>query len=609
MRATTARASAAREERRKPEPAKPASFLRNLYKIFQEESPDVIRWDQEGKITIEQPEALEAVLHKYFRHNNLKSFQRQLNYFGYYKFDGKGKHERCAYTNDSLPTGPGGVPGLTAPPYTIDALLTLKRKSTKDEKEGKKDNVNDDASTTTSQASLEGGGGGGGGGPQKSQSRSVSTEYLTTTTTTTTTTSQTTTPMPSSPAVETLKRPRSEPSLSLSPRGSHRGEVDRGGPPEMVDDVVYPWAEPIDPLGFDEELPDDAHEYAILFAGSGELAHDNQGSLSGSSGGSTGTAATIRRPPSAPGLLRPPPPALARPMSTEGNPPRRVRSSGAMTSFGWGQEVGRFDMSPVQNSPAYSRDGFRVQFPVADHSSETTPSYNHHLGQHQQRSFATVPHFQPVDLPHQQQQQQQQQPRGPMDHHHHRNSYPNATQVTPRYDDRWLSHQGPIPVVATRPYSDGVPPGTPPIIIPAATTTPPGQLKKTPAVYRHLPRPPQLQTLRTIDSSDESSPLSSFAVFPDQSRSPDIRRDTMRFSEAATPTIPPRGWQMKHGDLRTSPRSPQFVSVDNPVVSRDSQHGFFDIPSHPPPVTPPDFRLGPSPSRPGDHTSPPPRDY
>lgn len=113
--------------RRKPEPA---SFLKNLRCILLTEDPSVISWSEDGRITISDPISLSNdILHRYFRHKQFSSFQRQLNYFGYYKLAGKGKISKCIYTNDALPQAGGGTPGEDAPPYTIDSLLRLKRKS------------------------------------------------------------------------------------------------------------------------------------------------------------------------------------------------------------------------------------------------------------------------------------------------------------------------------------------------------------------------------------------------------------------------------------------------------------------------------------------------
>jgi len=97
------------------------------------EDPTIISWDRLGRITISDPAKLSSeVLINYFRHSNFSSFQRQLNYFGYYKISGKGKLERCVYTNNALRNEGGGRPGIEAPPYATDALLRLKRKSSRD---------------------------------------------------------------------------------------------------------------------------------------------------------------------------------------------------------------------------------------------------------------------------------------------------------------------------------------------------------------------------------------------------------------------------------------------------------------------------------------------
>lgn len=111
----------------------PASFLVKLQELLLAEDPAIISWDSLGRITISDPAKLSSeVLMNYFRHSNFSSFQRQLNYFGYYKISGKGKLERCVYTNNALRNLGGGQPGIDAPPYATNALLRLKRKSSRD---------------------------------------------------------------------------------------------------------------------------------------------------------------------------------------------------------------------------------------------------------------------------------------------------------------------------------------------------------------------------------------------------------------------------------------------------------------------------------------------
>jgi hypothetical protein len=102
----------------------PASFLLKLREILAREDPALISWGPDGRITVGDPARLGAeVLARYFRHGNLSSFQRQLNYFGYYKLEGKGRLAACVYTNDAL--RPAGA-------LCADALLTLKRKSSRE---------------------------------------------------------------------------------------------------------------------------------------------------------------------------------------------------------------------------------------------------------------------------------------------------------------------------------------------------------------------------------------------------------------------------------------------------------------------------------------------
>lgn len=63
-------------------------FLRYLFQILELEDPSVISWAHAGTaFQIRQPEVLaETILPKYFKHNKVSSFQRQLNYFGFKKW-------------------------------------------------------------------------------------------------------------------------------------------------------------------------------------------------------------------------------------------------------------------------------------------------------------------------------------------------------------------------------------------------------------------------------------------------------------------------------------------------------------------------------------------
>jgi hypothetical protein len=104
--------------------SKKPEFLVKLFKMLQCEDPTVICWDS-GRIHVHDPKTLgNEVLHKYFRHSKYSSFQRQLNYFGFRKTQGKGKMSACTYTNFDLANS------------SLKGLLKIKRKTNTSSRNG-----------------------------------------------------------------------------------------------------------------------------------------------------------------------------------------------------------------------------------------------------------------------------------------------------------------------------------------------------------------------------------------------------------------------------------------------------------------------------------------
>ncbi|TMW68245.1 hypothetical protein Poli38472_005713 [Pythium oligandrum] len=78
-----------------------APFLKNLRKMLEEESDDVLRWTTNGRaFEIHDMERMMSyVLPKYFKHRKYTSFQRQLNYFNFKKWT-KSKAVVCTFSNE-----------------------------------------------------------------------------------------------------------------------------------------------------------------------------------------------------------------------------------------------------------------------------------------------------------------------------------------------------------------------------------------------------------------------------------------------------------------------------------------------------------------------------
>jgi len=79
------------------------SFLKRLWLILATEDPSIIGWSADGRgIQIRDRARMESiVLPKYYNHSKMRSFQRQLNYFGFKKTN-KSKKETLTFGNENF---------------------------------------------------------------------------------------------------------------------------------------------------------------------------------------------------------------------------------------------------------------------------------------------------------------------------------------------------------------------------------------------------------------------------------------------------------------------------------------------------------------------------
>lgn len=78
-----------------------APFLKNLRRMLNSESDEILRWTANGKAfeIHDMHKMMEDVLPKYFKHRKYTSFQRQLNYFHFKKWT-KSKALVCTFSNE-----------------------------------------------------------------------------------------------------------------------------------------------------------------------------------------------------------------------------------------------------------------------------------------------------------------------------------------------------------------------------------------------------------------------------------------------------------------------------------------------------------------------------
>ncbi|ETW01799.1 hypothetical protein H310_06377 [Aphanomyces invadans] len=77
-----------------------ARFIRGLYDMISSKEGDCIRWNDDGRsfIVINSSRLAWKSLPKYFKHNKFRSFQQQLNMYGFHK-ESKGRAEPCTYSH------------------------------------------------------------------------------------------------------------------------------------------------------------------------------------------------------------------------------------------------------------------------------------------------------------------------------------------------------------------------------------------------------------------------------------------------------------------------------------------------------------------------------
>lgn len=141
-------------------------FLNALYRIMQDESKSIIGWSHGGKaFQIRDVPALEVlVLPKYFKHNKLSSFQRQLNYFGFRKWT-KTQADVCTFSHpyflkgkaENLPliTKKSAIPAAAGDSLNTEPLRLLGKRCRESETFSCKKIVKTDAGAFEPEEELE----------------------------------------------------------------------------------------------------------------------------------------------------------------------------------------------------------------------------------------------------------------------------------------------------------------------------------------------------------------------------------------------------------------------------------------------------------------------